>query len=132
MEELNEAHASLRHAPREQTIGGESPGLARLRAVELERVFGLLRKIGQRRHRALHLVGHLVLGDARGNLGIAELLELDLIELAEVVDESAPLLGSEAGRIGEIEHRIPERAEFDALILGGKESTAPLAIGERL
>ena len=81
MEQLDEADAALRQTPGEQTIRRECSRRLRVFTVELEGVFGFLRQIGELRHRALHLVRHLVLDDAGGNLRVAELLELNLVEL---------------------------------------------------
>src|SRR6185503_13346795 len=45
VEELDETHAALGQAPRQQTIGGERSGLARILAIQLERPGGLLREV---------------------------------------------------------------------------------------
>ena len=50
VEELDEAHAALRQAPRQKAIGGERPGLLGIIPIELEDVLGLVGKICQVRH----------------------------------------------------------------------------------
>ena len=76
----------------------------------------LVREVGQLRHRGLHPVRHLVLRDARCDLRIAELVQLHLIQARHIVDEPPARLRAEAGRIGQVEHRIAERTELHALV----------------
>ena len=83
MIELDEAHAALGQPPRQQAIGGEGAGLAGVRAVQFEGAVRLLGQIGQLRHGGLHAVSHLILRDAGGDLGIAEVFQLALVQLRQ-------------------------------------------------
>ena len=74
MVELDEAHAALGQAARQQAVRGEGAGLFRVLAVQFEGVRRLFRKIGQFRNRRLHPERHLVLRDAGADLRIAELV----------------------------------------------------------
>ena len=106
MEELNEAHAALRQTTREKAVGGEGTGLAGVVTVKLEGARGLFGKIDQVGHGRLHPVRHFVLGDARRDFGIAEFIQFQAIELAQIIDEPAAIVGREAGRVGQVQHRV--------------------------
>ena len=70
--ELDEPDAALRQPARQQAVRGERARLARVGAVERQR---LLRFVGEVRHLGdgrLHAKRHLVLRDARLDLGIAD------------------------------------------------------------
>ena len=69
--ELDEAHAALGQPPRQQAVRGER-AVARLRAVHLQHVLRLLAHVHQVGHAGLHLERHLVLRDARQDLGILQ------------------------------------------------------------
>ena len=105
---------------------------ADLGAIHRERGFGFLGEIGQFRDAGLHLVGHLVLGDAGGDLGIAEVVALDFVEVREVVQHVAANLAAEAGGVRQIEHGIAGAAEGDALIFRGEKTAAPVEIIKNL
>ena len=75
MEELDEPHAALGQPAGQQAVGGEGPGLADVGAVQVEDRVRLVRQVGQLGDRGLHPVGQLVLGDPRGDLGIADLVD---------------------------------------------------------
>ena len=132
MEELDEAHAALGQPAGQQAVGGEGAGLARVGAVQGEGVRGLAREVGQLGHRGLHPVGQLVLGDPRGDLGVAELVVPDLVEPGQVVEHPPPGVGVEPGGIGQVQHRVADGAELDALVLRRQEAAAPEAVVERL
>ena len=66
----------------------------------------------------LHAERHLVLGDPRLDLGIAELvLELPLVERAERVEHRAAACAADAVGVAEVEYRVAAGAELDALVL---------------
>ena len=70
--ELDEPHAALGQPSGEQAVDGERP-VARLAAVELASVFGVFgSQVHQVGHAGLHLEGHFILGDARGDLGVVD------------------------------------------------------------
>ena len=66
-----------------KTIGGIAAGLARLRSVHLERAVRFLRKIHQVGNGSLHAKRHLVLADARLDLGISILLGVLAIQICD-------------------------------------------------
>jgi len=132
MEQLNEPHASLCHAPGQQAIGCVGSWFARVGAVQLDSARRFLGEVGQFGHGTLHLVGHLILLDARRNLRIAELVHFDLVQPRHIVDEPAARWSAEAGWIGEIQHGIAEGAELYSLISGRQETAAPLPVRQRL
>jgi hypothetical protein len=96
MEELNEPHAALGHAPREQTVRRKRTGLLHVGTIQRQRGFALLREIGQLGHRRLHAVGHLILRHARGDLRVAKLALVLLVQLRQVIEEAAAALRREA------------------------------------
>ena len=84
-------------------------------------------QIGQLRNGRLHAEGHLVLGDARVDLRIAERLGGQLVELFHAVEHAAAPVGVDAGRVRQIEHRIAAGAEADPLMLASAKSRCPTA-----
>ena len=92
----------------------------------------LARQIRQLRHRGLHPKRHLVLGDARQDLGVAELAVIDRVELAQVVERAAPGFGRDARRIRQVQHRVADRAKLDALIRRRQEAASPQPVIQRL
>ena len=90
MEKLDESHAPLGEPPRQQAVGGIRSGRARIGAVQVEDRVGLAGQIRQLGDRRLHPKRHLVLGDSRQDLGVAELAVIDRVELAQVVERAAP------------------------------------------
>ena len=125
MVELDEAHAALGQAARQQTIGGEGAGLLRILAVEIERARGLLGDVGQFRHRSLHAERHLVLRHARVGFGIAELRRRHPVQLAQRVQELAPVVRGEALRVREVQHRVARRSGTSRPDTGWAESPLP-------
>ena len=87
---------------------------------------GLVREIGQLGHRRLHPERHLVLRDARGDLRIAELVELECdSSLARSSSIRRRSSAAKPGGIGQVEHRVADRAELDALVPASAESRCP-------
>ena len=72
-------------------------------------VLRLVGQVGQLRHRGLHAVGHLVLGDARVDLRVAERLGRQLVQLADAVEHAAARRGVDARRVGQVQHRVVAR-----------------------
>ena len=68
------------------------PGLRDVGTVQVEHVLRLLGKIQQIGHGGLHAERHLVLRDARLDLGIAELIEVHPVQLARDVQHVAARL----------------------------------------
>ena len=73
VEQLHEAHIPLHHPPRQQAVACERAALLHLGTVHLEDVFGLPGQVGQLGHRGLHAERHLLLGDRRLDLRVADL-----------------------------------------------------------
>ena len=115
VEELHEAHAALDEPAGEQAVHGEA-WLARLGAVQLERLGRFLRHVHEFGRAGLHAVGHLEGIDARGDLGIADRREMPLIKVLHEV-ERLPLhrLGDACG-IGQVEDWVAGFAERHALV----------------
>jgi hypothetical protein len=102
--------------PREETIRCECARDVRLRAVGFEGRGALATGAREFRHRGLHPVGHLVLRDARLDLGVELAFELMPIESADCVQFLASGARIDARRIRQIEHRVSTAAEGDALM----------------
>ncbi len=92
----------------------------------------LTREIGQLRHAGLHAIGHLVLGDARLDLGIGDLVVVQAIEGAEVVELATADRIADAGRVRQIEHRVAIGAQLDSLVARRQKSGAPVIVVEDL
>jgi hypothetical protein len=90
--------------------------LARLGPVEVERLLVLLRDVHHLRRGVLHPVGHLVAADARGDFGIADGVEAELIEGVDGIERVLLRGGIDAVRIVEEEHRLRAAAELDAVV----------------
>src|SRR5688572_5785266 len=99
MIKLDESHAALSHAARQQTIVGERAGLLHVRTVGIQDVLGLVGDIRQLGHRRLHAIGHFVLGDARVDFGIGEGLVLLLVQFGDSVEHTAAGFAAHAGRV---------------------------------
>ena len=129
---LNKAHAAFGEAAGHEAIVGVTALAADFGAVGGERGRGLFRKISEFGDAGLHLIGHLILCDARGDLGVAEVRAFDFVELGEVVEEAAANGAAHAGGIRKIEDGVAGAAEGDALILRREETTTPVKIVENL
>ena len=96
-------------------------------AVQLERALVLVGEVHQVRHRHLHAVRHLVLLEARTDLGVEHSLVLALRELADQVQDPAPIGPRDPRRVVQVQHRVGARAQLAALVLAGQEAGAPEA-----
>src|SRR5690606_20308571 len=110
VENLDATNSPLDHPTREQATRGEGAWLVDIRPIEILHMLGLLVQIDEVRHRLLHAEGHLVLGDARIRLRVAEFLEGPLIELVHYVEHPATRGPIHSRGIGEIEDRIARAA----------------------
>ena len=70
-------------------LAAKVPGLRDVGTVQVEDVLRFVRDVGQLGHRRLHAIGHLVLGDPRGDLGIVDSIQLELVELGKLVEHFA-------------------------------------------
>src|SRR5262249_40231272 len=133
MEELHEADAALDHAAGEKAVAGEAAVVVTaVDAVHLSNVPRLARQVGQLRHRRLHAEGHLILGDTRVDLRIADGAGGEAVQLVDAVEHAAARVRVDPRRIGEIKHRVLSRAEANALMLARQKARAPETREERL
>ena len=100
--------------------------------VHLEHLLRLAGKIGQLRNAGLHAVGHLVLGDPRGDFRIAEFAQVELVQLGDVVEHAAAHVAAHAVGVREVQHRVAAAAEFYALELRRQEAAAPVEVVKNL
>ena len=85
--DVHEPHAPLDHPPGQQA-GARERGLVRVGAVHLQRGLDLAAEVHQFRRGGLQPVRHLVGGDPRGDLGVADDGELLAVHRADQVDAS--------------------------------------------
>ncbi len=124
VEELDIAHAPLDKPAGEQAVVRKR-GRARLGAIHLEDALGFLADVHHVGHRHLHPEGQLVLADPGQGLGVAELLQLVLVELAERIECAAAISAIHSFRIAHIQDRVADRPALDALVDAGQEARAP-------
>ena len=133
VEELDEAHAALGQPAGEQAVGGEGAGLAGVGAVQLEDVAGSFeRSVSSGTEVCMrNAISYCAMRVAISGSPI--LVELGCRSaspgrraLRARVRASMPV------GIREVEHRIADRAELDALVPGGQEAAAPEPVVERL
>ena len=130
--ELDHADATFGEAAGHEAVRGERPVADFLDAV----VFECLRRLGleveELGHARLHLKGHLILGDARGDLGIDGLFGELAVEAADFVDDLALGALADAFGVADVVDRFALGLELDALVLAGQDAAGPLAGGDRL
>ena len=132
MIELDESHVPLGQSPREETVRGECSRRLGLVAVEFERGGRLLREVHHLGNARLHSIGHLVLSHPRGDLGIADILELRRVQFREAVEHSATARRADAVRVLQVQHRIAPAAELHSLMHARQEAVSPQTRIERL
>ena len=132
MIQLDEFHAAFGEPPGEETVGGEGAGFARVGAVRIDDVGRLIFEVGDLGDAGLEVERHLVVGDARGDLGVGRAGKLVFVQLAEAVEREAAVLWRDAGGVIEIEDRIGTGAEAHALMFRGEKTGAPEVRHERL
>ena len=131
MVELDEAAAAFGQTTREQAVGREG-AVAGLAAVEGEGLGGFARDVHEAGHAGLHPERHLILGDAGGDLSVADFAGADLVEAVDCFDVALLRGTRDAGRVVKVKDRIPLGAQLDALMFGGEEAAAPLTRGDGL
>ena len=123
--QLNEPHAALGQAPGQQAVRGEG-AVAGLAAVQIQDVLGLLAGVHQIGNAGLHLEGHLVLRDPRGDFRIVHdgvVLGIDRVGRLHHV---LLLVAGDAGRVAQVQHRVAAAAQGDALEPAGQKPRRPL------
>src|SRR6185503_5109888 len=78
-------------------------------------------------HAGLHAKRGLVLVDARGDLGVAHIRKLRLVQFCNGVDQPPSVLLGVTFRARQEQHRIAARAELNALIDARQKAGAPEA-----
>ncbi len=127
VEELDEPHALLDQAARQQAVVGKAR-LARLGAVGLKHGRRLAGDVHDARHAGLHAVGQFVLGDAGDRLRMAELHGLQFVEFLQRVERAPAQAAVHAGGVGDVEHRVALAAALHALVDRRDEAAAPAAL----
>src|SRR6266850_3826508 len=89
MKELDEPGAALEQTAREQAVVGEGD-FAGLCSIKLVNMLWLLLYMHYFRNARLHPISQLILGNARQRLGVANLAQLHLVEIADRVQRAAP------------------------------------------
>ena len=130
--ELDEAHAAFREPAREQAVRCEGAVARFLHAIRFEHRLGLLGKVRQVRHRGLHLEGHLVLRDARLDLGIDALGAEHSIQPLHLIHHLPLRALAHARGIADVMHRVAFGLKLDALEFAREEPRRPLPRRHRL
>ena len=123
--DVDEPHAALDHPPRQQA-GPRERRLVRVGAVHLQRVLALAVQVHQLGGRRLQAEGHLVGGDARGDLRIAVPGQAPVIERADQVERVALKLASTPGGLETLRIGIALVAQADAGIDRRQEPARPV------
>ena len=130
--ELHTTHAPFEQPAGEQTVGSKRARPAGRLAVIVECLCRLPRKIRQFRDRSLHPERHLVLRDPRGDLGIAGLQPLPVVERCQTIEHRPSQTAIDARGIGEEENRVAGTAELHPLMVRRQETGPPEAFEEAL
>ena len=130
--ELDHAHAAFGESAGHQAVRGEGAVADFLDAVGFDGLGGFALEVEQLGHARLHLEGHLILGDARGDLGVDRLFGQLAVEATDLVDDLA--LGALADALGvaDVMDGFALGLELDALVLAGQDAAGPLAGGDWL
>jgi len=100
--ELDAADTAFDEASGHEAVVGEGAWGADIGSVFAEDGFGFAGEVGEFGDGGLHLEGHLVLGDAGGDLGITPGVEVVLVERGEVVEHVAASGPADAVGVGEV------------------------------
>ena len=130
--QLHEPDAPFEQPAGDQAVVRERAVLQGVGAVARERGLRLVREVDQVGHARLHPEGHLVLGDARVDLGIAIIGEMGRVHRGHVVEQRPPRLAAHARRVGQIRHEVARVPEPDPLEPAGQEPAAPVVVEEEL
>ena len=124
--ELDESDPSLDQPPGQQAIVGKggNPGLS---AVLLQNLRGLLAGVHQVGNTGLHPVGHLEGLDPRRDVGIADRIHLEAVEIPQPVQQVAPRGRGDAPGVGDKKDGLSPGAKLDSLVAAGQKAVAPVA-----
>jgi hypothetical protein len=131
MIELDETHAALGEATRQQAVGRKRP-VSRRAAVAFQGRGTLAAEVRQLRHAGLHAERQLVLCDARGDLGIVHEGVVLAVESVDGGDVGALLFARDATWIREVVHGVAAPLQLHALKTAWQKPTVPLAHRYRL
>ena len=121
---VDEPHAALDHASREQASAGKRRHLW-IAAIHFQRGLVFLREVHQLRRGGLQAVGHLVVRDARGGLAIAIELQAAVIQRVDELDGVLLRAGRDAFRRAHIQNGVARVAEARAGIHARQKTAAP-------
>ena len=105
MVELDEAHTALGKATGEQAVGRERTVTGHA-TVEREGLGVFGRDVHELGHAGLHLEGHFILGDTRGDLGVGDDFVAMEIKGRDGVDVAALGIARDSRRVGEVHHGV--------------------------
>ena len=125
VEQLHEAHATLREAPGEEAVVGIAPGALDVRPVGLEHVLRLVADPHEIGHARLHPEGHLILARPGGDVGIAYELPAAAVDRRDPVERRSARLPVDPRWIGKIEDWRPAVAEPHPLMLRRQKPGPP-------
>ena len=80
----------------------------------------------------MHAEGHLVLGDAGGDLRVVHDVVVHAVERLHRVDHVALALRVDASGPRQVQHRVAAGAQVDPLEAARQETAVPLPLGDRL
>ena len=123
--ELDEADPAFDEAASEEAIAGEGTLLLFADAVEVEGGLGFGGEVHEFRGARLHAVGHFEGFDAGGDFVVAGFCEMDLVELADGIDELLLFLRGDAIWGGEADDGVAFAAEGNALEGRGEDAAGP-------
>src|SRR5215510_7708059 len=132
MEELNETDSAFGQPTRQNAIERERAWGPRVWAVTLERLLRFLRQVGQFGYRRLHSIRHLILRHARQDFGVSILTRVDLIQLGQVIEETAANFFAHARRIRQVKHGVRAVVKLHALVTRSQKAASPEPVVERL
>ena len=123
--ELHKPRAAFDEPPGQQAVASVGRFSWLLDPVEAEGLGGFAGDVGELRGAGLHAEGHLVAGDAGGDLGVTGVGQPLLIELPHRIDHAALACLLDALGCGEIEDRVASVAKGNALIRTRQAAAAP-------
>ncbi len=126
VEELDEANATLGHAPGKEAVAGEGTGFFDFGSVDLFVVFFVfLGEVGEFGDGGLHAEGHFLLGDGGLDFGVAHFIHVLVVELGDEVEHLVAGFPVDAFGVGKEEDGVAGGLEGDALVFGGEEAGSP-------
>ncbi len=117
VEELHKSDVAFGQTSRQKTVVSVGARLASSIAVEFEGALRFVRKIHDFRSSGLHAEGHLILGDARLDLRVAEAAKRIPVEGRKIVEHLAPRGAVKPTGIFKVEQRIPSATHQYALMV---------------